>query len=519
MGKTEDHQAAVQEAVVPKQYQAVETKTGWARIYDVLAIDDAEERRMLYKLDAVLVSFMFLGYFLKYLDQSNINSAYVSGMKEDLGMFNNELTTAITLWTVGYVAFQIPATVILTRVSPRWWLPALEIGWGICTLSTYKVSTVRGLYTVRFFVGLFEAGFYPCAQFILGSFYSPAELGKRAVLFHTAGGIGTLISSVLQAAAYTNLDGVHGHKGWQWLFIIDAVVTLPIAILGLVFLPALPGQREAGKGTWWLSKREWDIIDRRIASFGRAPARKLTWNRVKSFGKNWHIYLLPVMYILWNNSLNASTVMAIWLKSFNLTDTGTGITYTIPQINHLVMPITGVYCITAYFFAWTSDGWLRGRRWPPIVFTTLLNAAVVLALVNLPLYKHLAAHFVLYYMTQIGGGMSGLLFSWASEICSADNEERSLVIALMNTLAYVQQAIVPDFTWKQTDYPKCTIGYWYSFGLSIALFFWVFLVRHLHHRDRDLAARQYVASEPSSPAVSTGELDKDAELALEAERR
>jgi hypothetical protein len=46
---------------------------------------------------------MSLGYFLKYLDQSNISSAYVSGMREDLGMYGNELTYATTMWTVGYV--------------------------------------------------------------------------------------------------------------------------------------------------------------------------------------------------------------------------------------------------------------------------------------------------------------------------------------------------------------------------------------------------------------------------------
>jgi ACS family pantothenate transporter-like MFS transporter len=87
----------------------------------------------------------------------------------------------------------------------------------------------------------------------------------------------------------------------------------------------------------------------------------------------------------------------------------------------------------------------------------LFNAAICIALANLPLYKQLGAHFFLYYMTcvpspsfsfisvltvfgadsNVGGGMSGLLFSWASEACSTNNEERSLVIALMNNLVRV----------------------------------------------------------------------------------
>jgi hypothetical protein len=130
--------------------------------------------------------------------------------------------------------------------------------------------------------------------------------------------LGTLISSVLQAAAYTNLSGVHGHAGCsssflplpllyvsltvlslktgQWLFIIDAVITLPIAAMGYIFLPALPGQKSAGKPTFWLSEREWDIIDSRNKRFNRAPAAKITWQKVKGFGSSWRVYVFPILY-------------------------------------------------------------------------------------------------------------------------------------------------------------------------------------------------------------------------------
>ncbi|GAA6007123.1 hypothetical protein JCM10207_001517 [Rhodosporidiobolus poonsookiae] len=524
MGNLKEAQlATVQEAELPPEYRKAEkAKSWWGRLYDVWDIQDKEERRLMYKLDAVLVTFMSLGYFLKYLDQANINSAFTAGMKEDLG--GNELTTAITMWTIGYCLGQIPSNLLLTRISPRYWIPFLEIVWGVCTLFTYKVTTVNGLYAVRFFVGLAEAGFYPGAQFILGAFYKPSELGKRAVFFHTFGSIGTLISSVLQAAAYTNLDGVHGHAGWQWLFIVDAIITIPIAVMGLVFLPALPGQRDANKATFWMSTREWGIVDRRIKEMNRAPSRKITFARVKGYAKSWHIYVLTILYVSWNNSLNASSIMNLWLKSFSTVDTGTGIRYTVPQIQHYVMPIYGVQVLTAWFFAWTSDSWMRGRRYPWVLVTTLFNAAICIALLKLPLYKHIAAHFFLYYMTNVGGGMSGLLFSWASEICSTDNEERSLVIAFMNNFAYVVQAIVPNFTWKTLDYPKSTIGLSYSTGLSIFLFFWTLLTLHLHNRDKRRATAAYVPSqEDLAGSPDSGSIDKGDEAAsvegAEAEER
>ena len=85
-------------------------------------------------------------------------------------MYNNELVTAVTIWTVGYVVGQIPSNILLSRVDPRWVIPTvctltserlvakqqLELGWGIATLGSYGVKSYRALYALRFLVGLFE---------------------------------------------------------------------------------------------------------------------------------------------------------------------------------------------------------------------------------------------------------------------------------------------------------------------------------------------------------------------------
>lgn len=85
-----------------------EPKRRWVSyIWDTLD-KSPEERRFLFKLDAALLSFASLGYFIKYLDQVNINNAFVSGMKEDLSLFGNQLNYMQTCWTVGYVIGQVP---------------------------------------------------------------------------------------------------------------------------------------------------------------------------------------------------------------------------------------------------------------------------------------------------------------------------------------------------------------------------------------------------------------------------
>ncbi len=47
-------------------------------------------------------------------------------MGEDLSMYGNQLVTATSIWTVGYVIGHIPSNLLLTRVSPRWVIPTVR---------------------------------------------------------------------------------------------------------------------------------------------------------------------------------------------------------------------------------------------------------------------------------------------------------------------------------------------------------------------------------------------------------
>lgn len=87
--------------------QAKPTRKWQSYIWDSLD-KSPEERRFLFKLDAAVLTFASLGYFIKYLDQININNAFVSGMKEDLGLYKNQLNYMQTCWTVGYVLGEVP---------------------------------------------------------------------------------------------------------------------------------------------------------------------------------------------------------------------------------------------------------------------------------------------------------------------------------------------------------------------------------------------------------------------------
>ncbi|KAF5583454.1 transporter [Fusarium subglutinans] len=352
-------------------FEPVKTWKGY--IWDTWELPQ-DQRRLLFKVDAFILTFASLGYFLKNVDQTNINNAFLSGMQEDLEMFGNQLVTSF-----------------------------------------------------------FESGFYPGIHYMLGSWYTPREIGKRAMLFWLAGSVGSMFSGFLQGAAYTNLNGVHGRAGWRWLFIIDGLITIPLAIAGYFFFPNLP---QDGKRTWWTTEKEHVLSVKRMQAIGRAGKQPWTKDKVKKVLSSWHTYHLPLLYILWNNG-NPQYAMGYWLKSFNDQPPPVpGTSFTIPEIN------TSIFLVMALTWGWLSDGPLQGARWPFIYAGAILIIIFNILLLNMPLYSNVDGRKVVYWLSNIGHGAGPLILSWINEICSADTEKRALIVAIANDLAYVVQAVV-----------------------------------------------------------------------------
>ncbi len=174
-----------------------------------------------------------------------------------------------------------------------------------------------------------------------------------------------------------------------------SIITLPIAIAGFVFLPKLPWEKNP---SFWLSDREIALARARLKAIGRKEAQPWTKARVKKLFSTWHIYLLPIVYVIWNNAF-AQPAMGYYLKSFNTTPPPVpGTSFTISQINLLPLPAQGIQVFGSYVFAWLSDGPYKGRRWPNIYIGAVYGAIFSFTLMSLPLYESIKGHFALYYL-------------------------------------------------------------------------------------------------------------------------
>lgn len=106
------------------------------------------------KLDIILTLYCFLIYWIMKLDQANINNAYVSGLKEDIGLEGNDLVTTQALYSAGAIIFQLPFIYIIPKFPKNYILPIMVSGWGVMTLLLFEAKNPAGVKALRFFVGV-----------------------------------------------------------------------------------------------------------------------------------------------------------------------------------------------------------------------------------------------------------------------------------------------------------------------------------------------------------------------------
>ncbi|KAJ4512988.1 hypothetical protein HRR78_002835 [Exophiala dermatitidis] len=358
--------------------------------------------------------------FLLKIDTSNITNAFVSGMKEELNLYQNQYNYIVVAWTVGYVIGQWPSNFILTRVPAHIWIPFLEIGWTIFTFALAGAKSYQALLGLRFVVGLFEAGYWPALYYILGSWYTKRELGKRNGILQSAVSIGPIFSGFLQAGIYNGLNGHAGLAGWRWLFIINGIISLPIALLAYFCLPDTPG---TAKPNWLFTERDIELAKERMARVGRAPEGKpytakvilgyfLSWKTVlftiifsKSTRSQINLHSVDMLTLL-NPTVvqpfgsQPATSFVFWLKAHN--KKGHPPVYTVAQINEYPTLYNAFTTVYSLLCVWISDGPLRGRRWPIIIFSNLMAIVVFTLLAVTPVFGPFSHRAPLYIVSGFG---------------------------------------------------------------------------------------------------------------------
>ena len=217
----------------------------------------ALEARAYRKVTLRLLPFLMLCYVAAYLDRVNVGFAKLE-MLGDLGFSETAYGLGAGMFFIGYFLFEVPSNIILHRVGARIWIGRIMITWGIVSALFMFTTTPLMFYSLRFALGLAEAGFFPGIILYLTYWYPSERRARMISLFMTAIPISGILGGPLSGWIMQSMEGVNGWRGWQWLFLVEA---MPAVVIGVATLFYLDNGIRSAK---WLTDEEKRLLDRKL---------------------------------------------------------------------------------------------------------------------------------------------------------------------------------------------------------------------------------------------------------------
>ncbi|POS76718.1 high-affinity nicotinic acid transporter [Diaporthe helianthi] len=203
--------------------------------------DESATKKLIRKIDLRLIPFLALLYLLSFLDRTNIGNARLDTLENDLGMPKTSLqyNNALAIFFPFYVAAEVPSNMAMKRFRPSIWIPTIMIAWGICTTLMGIVHNYPGLMAARAALGLAEGGLFPGITYYITMWYPRHECGLRMAIFFSAATAAGAFGGLL-ARGIMEMRGVAGLSGWQWIFILEGILTFLVAISAFKFMYDYP---------------------------------------------------------------------------------------------------------------------------------------------------------------------------------------------------------------------------------------------------------------------------------------
>ncbi|KAH6914010.1 major facilitator superfamily domain-containing protein [Coprinopsis sp. MPI-PUGE-AT-0042] len=255
--------------------------------------DSRFEKRTLLWMDIRILPILALVYSFSFIDRINLGAAYAAGMATTLELTVGARYTIVTcLYFIPYILLQLPGNFVLRRVGVRNWLSFLVLAWGSVQLGMGFVKNWEQLLATRVLLGAFEAPLYPSLVWLISAWYKRYEVQTRISIFSmlagTAGGMSPLLGYGLSL-----LEGRRGLEGWRWIFIVEGAITMLLALVTFLFVPAFPEENS------FLTKEQTDFVIKRIDDDrGDALPDDITLAKILHHLSDWTLWAYGVLFML-----------------------------------------------------------------------------------------------------------------------------------------------------------------------------------------------------------------------------
>ena len=347
-------------------------------------IDSGHLRSAVAKAAWRILPLLTIGYLFAYIDRVNVSFASTK-MNVDLGFSATVYGFGAGVFYLAYSLVEIPSNILLMRYGARRWLARIMIMWGLIAMAMIFVRTPMHFYTLRFLLGLSEAGFFPGVIYYLSTWFPARQRGKAIGMFYLSNPMAVAVVGAV-STTLLGLDGHAGLKGWQWLFLLQG---LPPAIIGLGVLALLP---DSPRNAPWLSEGERSELEQAIAH-DRGPEEHPDAGKLLAILSDRRVQLLAITYAL---SLSSSTTFILSGPAILMERTG----WKLGEAGSLIAYGGLVAAAMMLFAGWLTDR--RGERFGVLFIALALDIAGYLAVVVGPSAGTVAAGYI---VSQLGRGM------------------------------------------------------------------------------------------------------------------
>ncbi|KAJ6437460.1 GCN5-related N-acetyltransferase (GNAT) domain-containingprotein [Purpureocillium lavendulum] len=439
------------------------------------AIDPIAEKKLVRKLDLVILPLMSFVYLFQYVDKNSINNAAVFGLRTDCHMNGVQFSWVVSLFYFGQLFSEYPAAYLLSRFRITTFIGATIVIWGAVEMANGAPRNFPGFASSRFFLGFAEGAISPAFVIITSLWYRREEHPIRVAAWISMNGISQIVGPLLMYA-------VGGAKltiaSWRVLFLVCGGITVAG---GLAFMLLMPKDTTTA---WFLNAQERELATRRLA-IDRSTRDRSEFNRAQM----WEALKSPMTWLYFGFSMCIMLTTPI-LKFSSQIITGFG--YDKFRTMLLGTPSGAV----SFVAIWISA--LGPRMFPNTrIYTTIFLALIPLAgsFVLLLVPVHNGNAWAIVAATWLASSVSSLLSGVAALIASnVKGNTKKSVVSVGFFISYSVGAIVSPLAWTENDAPRYTKGCILSIvsliALILLLLVYLFLVRSINKK-RDANAQQF----------------------------
>ncbi|GAB7546404.1 MFS transporter [Cupriavidus sp. 8B] len=315
-------------------------------------IDRDIEKRAYSKVFWRIMPFLMLCYVIAYLDRVNVGFAKLQ-MAQDLAFSETVFGLGAGLFFIGYFLFEVPSNLLMHKIGARIWIARIMITWGIISALFVFVKTPTTFYIMRFLLGLAEAGFYPGVILYLTYWYPANRRAKMIALFMSGIPVAGMFGNPLSGWIMDAFHDYGGMRGWQWMFLIEAV---PALLIGIITVFVLKNGIDQAP---WLDADEKRVLKRNISEDARQASASGTGHSLGAVFKDRRVWWMCLIYFCF---VTGQYALTFWMPTLVKTSGVTG------NLNiGLLSAIPFICAIVVMNFLGHSADARRERRWHLIV--------------------------------------------------------------------------------------------------------------------------------------------------------